>query len=236
MDKNILWTRMYDMNTTSNIIESKINGNLEKYDTYCNTLDYIFDKFKFKSEIHHINNLIMVVGHCTTYEITIKNRYGITHSTKLSENDGIVDKYTGKEYEGIPDVTNKSTIIGISMECKGNQNYKNNAHKIYHIDVGGNRSFDNENEIKNINSVNDETRYLYSRTPSVFHVNNEGDIILIKSKMSNTRKNLSRPKYETHINNISSTGQIPVLNNIPADYQKKYLKYKMKYLKYKMKY
>ena len=108
-------------------------------------------------------------------------------------------------------------------------------HKIYHIDVGGSRSFDNERAIPNINSIDIENKLLYSRTPSVFHIDNNGNIIIIKSKMSNTRKNLPRPKYENNINKLASLGhgQIPVLNNIDLNYQKKYLKYKMKYMKYK---
>ena len=85
--------------------------------------------------------------------------------------------------------------------------------------------------IKLPSSVEEENRFLYSKTPQVLEINVDGSINIIKSKMRNTRIHLPRDVYEHHAKTIP---ELDIYTNpIQDHYLKKYLKYKNKYLQLK---
>jgi hypothetical protein len=80
-------------------------------------------------------------------------------------------------------------------------------------------------------SIEEENRFLYSKTPQVLEINVDGSINIIKSKMRNTRVHLPRDVYEQHAKTIP---ELDIQTNpIQDHYLKKYLKYKNKYLQLK---
>jgi len=85
--------------------------------------------------------------------------------------------------------------------------------------------------IKLPSSIEEENRFLYSKTPQVLEINVDGSINIIKSKMRNTRIHLPRDVYEHHAKTIP---ELDIHTNpIQDHYLKKYLKYKNKYLQLK---
>jgi hypothetical protein len=69
---------------------------------------------------------------------------------------------------------------------------------VYHIDSGSSRGFDNA--YGRINNIEQENKFLFSKTPSILLIDQSSGhdkINIIKSKMRNTRIHLPRPNYET---------------------------------------
>ena len=89
----------------------------------------------------------------------------------------------------------------------------------------------NLSTIKLPSSIEEENRFLYSKTPQILEINVDGSINIIKSKMRNTRIHLPRDGYEQHAKTISDLDIHT--NPIQDHYLKKYLKYKNKYLQLK---
>jgi hypothetical protein len=110
------------------------------------------------------------------------------------------------------------------------------VNRVYRVDIGSSRGFDYYNKLLQSPSpinfprtVEDENKFLYSKTPQILEINTDGSINIIKSKMRNTRIHLPRPEYEQYITDIDEL-------NIAKDhkyYKYKYLKYKNKYLQLK---
>ena len=115
------------------------------------------------------------------------------------------------------------------MSCP---NSTRNEHKLFRVDIGSSRGFDNENHYNNIftstNKLDAEKRFIYSRTPQVLKIKNNVEQI-IKSTIKNTRIHQPRYHYESEI--INNPHDELKLDS--GNYLKKYLKYKKKYLELK---
>ena len=100
------------------------------------------------------------------------------------------------KYIGPAILDNQDKIFGITMQCPK----LNNDNFVYHIDIGSSRIFDIS--YNKINNIQDEIKYLFSKTPQILLIDNPSCIdklYIIKSKMRNTRVHFPRPNYETHI-------------------------------------
>ena len=154
------------------------------------------------------------------------------------EPDPIVDIFGVSAYTGYVNVDNKSTIVGITMECKikdkdiDKQKYpkleKYDLYQLYRVDIGSSRGQDLS--YRYITDPKTENEFIYSKTPQILEIDIDGTVKIIKSKMKNTRIHLPRYNYEKRIidNDIK---ELNLSNN--KTYQQKYLKYKNKYLQLK---
>ena len=93
-------------------------------------------------------------------------------------------------------------------------------------------SYDYYKEISSSDSdsINNENKYLFSKTPQILSIEQKDSIdfvTIIKSKMKNTRIHLPRPNYEIMIKGIKN------LKLDSDNYDLKYRKYKKKYLEMK---
>lgn len=206
------------------------------------------------------DNLVIVIGHCPQYTasqsiVSQKKEYATTINELVSE-DKITQTFSGKTKNGKYN-SNNNLIFGITMECPlhshsddwlntnpTTQDY--NKYKVYKVDVGSSRGFDEKNMYDWIVSNNNnpaEKIALFARTPQIILF--EGDnVSIIKSKMKNTRIHQHREIYEKMIadkyseTNPDGTLKYPLdkqqlnLNN-DKYYKEKYLKYKQKYIQLK---
>ncbi len=178
----------------------------------------------------NIQNLILVIGHCVQSDISLQAEKNATYDSKIREDD-VSEVFGDTIYEGYSDFTRQSKrtkIFGISMECliPGT-----NLNRVYRIDVGSSRWFDQGYDL--VRSVEGENRILYSKTPQILVIYEDNSINIIKSKMRNTRIHLPRENYEQH---VSSIPELNIRTNpIQEHYNQKYLKYKNKYLQLKLK-
>jgi hypothetical protein len=228
---NILESRKYsDINIISPIIQEMVNNkNSQDYNKFCNNLDEDFKIFLAGSGLEKYNqNLILVVGHCVQSNTKIDHNYSMTYTEKNIKNENNVsDEYFGKVYAGINNPLDRSKMFGMTLSCKGD-NYK-----LYRIDNGTSRSFDEPIEYITLEPyIEMENLTFYSRTPSVLCIKYEGikqKISMIKSKIKNTRIHQPRELYEEYVN-INSINSLNINDPNNVNYMNKYLKYKMKYL------
>jgi len=221
--------------------------NISLGETFCNELKTSFLTFKGDGSIitDDINNLKLVIGHCIqrSYhyngEEEIINQ-NITYNlieTKTIKPDPIVDTFGVSAYIGRPDFNNKSTIPGITMECKIKDiDKQKNAklqeydlYQLYRVDIGSSRGQD-LSSYKVITDSKKENKYLYSKTPQILEINTDGTVQIIKSTIGNARRHLQRLNYEKLTKNIN---ELKITNSRYNIYNKKYLKYKNKYLQLK---
>jgi len=233
-DTSELWLRDYSH-------DEKIHDRHLNNSTFCNRVNTHFKKFitpQF-SQISGINDpkeLKIVIGHCPQSYSSI---YRLTNKTftQVIQQDPTKEILRGESipskgsFQYVSPISNR--IFGITMECEN----VNNSHKVFRVDVGSARTFDQPNAYNLVlnqyqgddpNIHNRERLYLFSRTPQLLHINSNTEQI-IRSKIKNTRIHQPRSQYENYISNI---GDSPLkLTN--QNYQKKYLKYKQKYLELK---
>jgi hypothetical protein len=212
---------------------------------YCNELRESFLKFRDYSNsvltnlTDDVNNLKLVIGHCVQHSnnMNYNNTEYLQNRTyqliyDKNETNAIVETYGVGTYVGKPDKTDRSTIFGITMECKIEDEHKNtelqkyDLYQLYRIDIGSSRGQD-MTPYKDITNTSEENFYLYAKTPQVLEINTDGTVKIKKSTIGNTRRYLRRPNYEALIKDIDE------LKLTQPNYNKKYLKYKNKYLQLK---
>ena len=214
---------------------------------FCNELKLSFQKFKEDGSIitDDIDNLKLVIGHCIQRGFYNVNKdiiinQNITYNlieNETIEPDSIVDTFGVSAYIGYADFNNKSTIPGITMECKIEDKDKQKYHKLqrydlyhlYRVDIGSSRGQDFAS-YKYITDPETENFFLYSKTPQILEINTDGTVQIIKSTIGNARRHLQRPNYEKLTKNIN---ELKITNSRYNIYNKKYLKYKNKYLQLK---
>ena len=244
--------------------------NAEYESDFCkNEVVFNFDKFLSGSGLkldttsqtiptkkYNSDDLIIVIGHCPQYIASESLKEYATTINELAHEDKITQTFSGKTMNGKFDGDN-NLIFGITMECplySHNDNWiksnpttqDNNKYKVYKVDVGSSRGFDEMQSfdwiLKN-NSNLAEKNALFARTPQIilFEGNN---VSIIKSQMKNTRIHQHREIYEKMIadkydeTNPDGTPKYPFdkqelnLNNSKY-YKEKYLKYKQKYIQLK---
>jgi hypothetical protein len=214
-------------------ITNKNNGENQLQNSFCDNLIESFKKFKGDGKVitDDVNDLKLVIGHCPQHYISMMSPIGQneTYSTKIREDD-VMEAFGQDIYSGSPIFDrndNRTKIFGITMECLIPST---NLNRVYRIDIGSSRGFD-QYEKRLPTTLEDENKYLYSKTPQILEINTDGTINIIKSKMRNTRIHLPRPKYELHARSIPELNIHT--NPIQDHYKQKYLKYKSKYLQLK---
>jgi hypothetical protein len=218
------------------IIE-KNRGDTTLSEEFCSDLLESFKTFKGDGRVikERFEDLKLVIGHCPQYLASTRAESNETYSTKIREDD-VIEVFGQDIYSGEPifDRTDhRRRIFGITMECLVPST---NLNRVYRIDVGSSRGIDiyprdSSRNIMNIETLENENKYLYSKTPQILEINIDGSINIIKSKMRNTRIHLPRPIYEIHARSIPDLDIHT--SPIQAHYLKKYLKYKNKYLQLK---
>ena len=236
-NSSLLSKKRGDDEASSNRAKSRFNNNNIMSDNFCMGLKMSFEKFVGDKTIitDDVNDLKLVIGHCTQHTIsTVDGEEGFneTYSKKIYQ-DNIKETFGETIYTGPGNFDrrdNRTKIFGITMEC---QIPTKSIHRLYRVDVGSSRGFDDpylDPAFPFPLSLENENRFLYSKTPQILEINTDGTINIIKSKMRNTRIHLQRPKYEQR------ASEIPELNLYTKDhkyYEQKYLKYKDKYLQLK---
>ena len=238
--KSLFSRKRGDNKLANNRIKEKNAGDETNQISFCDNLVESFKIFKGDGEVitEFVNILTLVVGHCPQYlnSIIDHNEQNETYGTKIGE-DNAIEVFGLDIYSGVPVYDrndNRTKIFGITMECIIPPTNKN---RLYRVDIGSSRGFDiypTDRSTGNIilpSTIEDENRYLYSKTPQILEINTDGSINIIKSKMRNTRIHLPRPNYELHARSIP---ELDIHTNpIQDHYKQKYLKYKNKYLQLK---
>lgn len=246
-----LWNRDYGSDKD---IHERFHNNKE----FCEQVDKDILKF-CEGTSFDPNKIKVVVGHCIQSYSTIYNQRNSTFRT-IEEITDSVEVLSGDSDGGLPEfsseekVSGKSMrIFGITMECGIEKSIKINDKKeiiekieteprIYRVDIGMSRGFDVEQMSELLNNVKTpeegkflEHNYIFSRTPQVLEVLQQGDkekVRIIRSKIKNTRIHQPRTWFE---NAVKSKGDI--MSNLDltkyGGYRKKYYKYKSKYLQLK---
>ena len=222
-EESSLWSRYYGSHTY-----------VDKHDEniVCTVLnDDFISLIENNSVIPYSNSdLKLVVGHCIQYTSSTNttNPTKNTTFTNLESSNNIrqiISAPSESDYFNIQ----KNLIFGITMSCP---NSARNEHKLFRVDIGSSRGFDNENHYNNIfsstNKLDAEKQFIYSRTPQVLKIKNNVEQI-IKSTIKNTRIHQPRYHYESEIIN----NPYDELKLDSGNYLKKYLKYKKKYLELK---
>lgn len=242
---SMLWDRTLG---NSSAMSERIKKGINEQNIFCDKLIKLFTIFvEDNTKItENPNDLSLVVGHCIQSDLSVwqdsldgSNRYeyGITFN-KLdpTKSDKVSDVYNQEIYTGRPNFSDRSTIFGITMECK---NSHNDFNKIYRIDIGSSRGYDYFREYNGkiydnysniVNNPEIENKLLYSKTPQVLIFNTDNTVDIVKSKIKNTRIHLPRPLYENIVNKYDA---LNINNPDNENYKKKYLKYKNKYLQLK---
>jgi hypothetical protein len=180
-------------------------------DKFCSDLLESFRKFIKGSELNDDeNNLKLVIGHCmqneiSTYHAEISSEYekhNVTYDT-LIRSDYKKEVFGETIYIGNPvfDRTDKRTkIFGITMECQIPPD-SNTLHRIYRIDSGMSRGFDDYPGLDTVfpSTLEEENKYLYSKTPQMLIINQDGTVEIAKSTIQNARRHVPRKKYEDFI-------------------------------------
>ena len=186
-----------------------------------------------------INKMRVVIGHCVQSDFTIKSKQiPTTTFTHLKDNDRASKTYSIDDiYFGKSDINDQNKIFGITMQCpKMDKRNKVTDFFIYHIDVGSSRGFDKHNHL--ISDIPDENKYLFSRNPQILSIDTnlttgDAEVLIIKSKMKNTRIHLPRPSYEDLIESDSDKRSKLNFTVSPSNYDKKYVHFKNKYINLK---
>ncbi len=240
--EDILWGREMGEDT-------QIDSRFDDVENYCkNTVNPIITSF-CNNGICNIDKVKIILGHCTQNYSTFYDSRNRTFK-KIIYSDDKIEKYDSSEiHEGKADLSN-NVIFGITMECdspKQNSDNPGDNKRIYRVDVGASRGFD-QDIISHIIADNPNIdgdimkRYLHSRTPQVLYMQN-GNFQIIKSKYENTRKHQPRIWLEQTIdgfgNYVPQNSPVlpppPQVTTViqPGGYKQKYLKYKQKYLQLK---
>jgi hypothetical protein len=245
------WLEDRDYADTDNITTRKYYG---QQDSFCTNT--VIGQLRFFMNKVDVSKLRVVIGHCvqSSYKsgctITDSNDnefegicVNTTFKSILDDTNETIIIYDNRDiHDGPSDPNNRNTIYGITMQCPKDAQQpaaaaagiQSSDFYVYHVDIGSSRAFDNSN-YTHINTIQEENKELFSRTPQVLLIDNtfnkDVDVIhIIKSKIRNTRIHLPRPIYEDN----RRVPQHPLsLSNV--NYKKKYLKYKHKYLSLKQK-
>jgi len=223
------------------------HGNTSKTESFCKDLISSFTKFASSNReiiTEDTNDLKLVIGHCTQHDISTVdglsgNGYNVTYDTKIGE-DSVKEVFGDNIFRGEVNFNDRGKIFGITMECQIPEQPQ--LSRLYRVDTGVSRDNDDPNVSDNrylletkiiyshIRTVKEENQFLYSRTPQILKINEDGKFFIIKSKMIHTRRHLPRPNYEEHALKIPEL-QLDIEKN--KHYEQKYLKYKNKYLQLK---
>jgi hypothetical protein len=211
-----------------------IKDNAES-EQFCRDLLDSFKKFKEDSILtENVNDLKLVIGHCIQSDISIQEQNNVTYDV-IKTSNSIKEVFESSNiYIGPPmfdKESNRTKIFGITMECLIPNTQ--NLHHLYRVDVGMSRGFDLYPTDGYPKNIEDENKYLYSKTPQILIVNKDGTVEIAKSTMKNTRIHLPRPNYENHISTNDDLNDLKLDKKENAYYRQKYLKYKNKYLKLK---
>jgi hypothetical protein len=222
-------------------------------DDFCDDVSKVINKFCLTLpesdpnytgvNLENSKGVNVVLGHCIQSESTIKNQPSMTfidtsdteyineEKTQTILGDNIYYGPAQKVHHRYGTHYNP-TIYGISTDCIGT-----NQNRIYRVDVGASRGFDNQANVDYLNSVEakDKVNVLnslyFSRTPQALRidlVNNKQKIT--RSKLVNTLYNVPRPDLQTVVSTLNTQGPQGIVNILDT-YDKKYRKYKSKYLK-----
>jgi hypothetical protein len=214
-------------------ITQKNNANDGPSKDFCNKLIDSFAQFKGDGNVikEDVNDLKLVIGHCPQHYVSYMIPIGQNETySEIIRFNNVMEVFGNKIYSGEPNfeiTDNRTKIFGITMECLIPNT---NLNRVYRVDIGSSRGLDGYNSLL-INTIENENKYLYSKTPQILEINIDGSINIIKSKIRNTRIHQPRPAYEEHAKTIDELNihTIPVQNH----YLQKYLKYKNKYLQLK---
>lgn len=233
-----MFTRDFGSDKIMNIL---YNDPLKK-SQYCRKVKGLLEEFVLdlpdSDSYRNADQFKLIVGHCiqsTSSMLNTKNE----SLRRIVESDDYTETLGESSESGEPiveypaDRTDGGLIFGISMSCPINEG--NTLHRVYRIDVGSSRSFDNtavNNRIINHDGQNfasKERSYLFSRTPQVLKLT-DNTANIIRSKIRNTR--IHQPRYNYN-QMVSSIPELDIHNPANLHYRNKYLKYKQKYLKLK---
>ena len=194
--------------STRALQRSKKNNTESKQ--FCDDLLESFRKFIKGSELKDdVNDLKLVIGHCMQNEISAYHseisseyeKYNVTYNTLISS-DYKKQVFGRTIYTGIPvfdRIDNRTRIFGITMECKMPPD-SNILHRIYRIDSGMSRGFDEYPGLDTFPlTLEEENKYLYSKTPQMLIINQDGTVQIAKSTIQNTRRHVRRENYEDFI-------------------------------------
>ena len=136
-DSSQLWLREY-----GNLDDDKIRSTERQETKFCrDTVIEDFKSFLDQSGIPNIypEDLKIVIGHCIQSNFTHNNNNARSY-TNIIKQDHVI------EILGPPSIygnysSNPKLIFGITMECPNHDS--DNSHKIYKVDIGSSRGFDN---------------------------------------------------------------------------------------------
>jgi hypothetical protein len=208
--------------------KSKTYKEIEYDSNFCkNDITEYFNSFLsgLKSTKYTSADLKIVIGHCVQSDNTFFNSPA-TSLTTIEYQDPIRQILTGPAKNSLYN-SKDNLIFGITMECPHNTDPNSTKYKIHKVDIGSSRMFDQKNAIENIKNIEDEKKYLFSRTPQVLEFINDNTKI-IKSQIKNTRIHQPRFFYNNKISNIP---ELQFTNT--SYYKQKYIKYKTKYISLK---
>ena len=232
----LLWNREYGDTNTVN--ERIMNGTT---DAFCQSVVQDIRSFLNDPNLTDIdiNNMKVIIGHCFQYDATQLNKINNTYITQRQDNN--VVELSPPSTTTRPDFVNNN-IFGITMECKNPD--PDPTHKIYKVDIGTSRAFDDNISYTNTGDFNNRLSHSHmslkqrflSRVPQVLQIINN-DIRIIRSTFQNTRIHQPRPLLENLINTDLSSGiltpDFKIENMTYGGYKEKYLKYKKKYFELK---
>ena len=209
--------------------KSKTYKEIEYNSNFCkNDITEYFNSFLsgLKSTKYTSADLKIVIGHCVQSDNTFFNSPA-TSLTTIEYQDPIRQILTGPAKHGLYN-SRDNLIFGITMECPHSIDPNSTKYKIHKVDIGSSRMFDQKQVLEhNIKTIEDEKKYLFSRTPQVLEFIND-ETKIIKSQIKNTRIHQPRFFYNNKISNISD---LQFTNT--AYYKQKYIKYKTKYISLK---
>ena len=209
--------------------KSKTYKEIEYDSKFCkNDITEYFNSFLSGSNItkYTSTDLKIVIGHCVQSDNTFFNSPA-TSLTTIESQDSIKQILTGPTNHGLYDST-KNLIFGITMECPHSIDPNSTKYKIYKVDIGSSRMFDQQQVLEhNIKNIEAEKKYLFSRTPQILEFIDDNTKI-IKSQIKNTR--IHQPRF-FYNNKISTISELQFTNT--SYYKQKYIKYKTKYINLK---
>jgi hypothetical protein len=178
-------------------------------------------------------NMRLVIGHCPQMYSSWYNQINRTFTIHTQNGNTVEITDQPQTFQANPDNINNNHVFGITMECP---EATEPHHKIYKVDVGVSRGFDQNNAYDNVNSHTQMKQYFLSRVPQILQFNGD-DVRIIRSTLKNTRIHQVRHAFENKINAKITSGVLPAdmskENMTYGGYKEKYLKYKKKYMELK---
>lgn len=182
-----------------------------------------------------LDNIRVVIGHCLQSYSSWYNEINRTFTTKIV-NGNVVELIGPAETFNINQAQlDNNNLFGISMECP---EATEPHHKIFRVDVGTSRGFDQNSMYPLVNNHTEMKRYFLSRVPQVLQFQAD-DVRIIRSTLKNARIHQVRHDFENIVNSKITSDKLPqdmsIANMTYGGYKEKYLKYKSKYLELKKK-